>query len=112
MAQVYSASARALRYLCEAIGTCIFFTVILVFGGTTYGAFAVGLALAVAILAFGFVGSYFFNPAVAVVLAVNTNKRNEYLDLPGIIVSEFIGGFAAYGLTKWARNLGYSFPTA
>ena len=107
----YTGSARVLRYLGEVVGTFAFLLVILVFGGLTFGAFAVGLALAVMILAFGWFGSYAFNPAVATMLAVEKNTKEEYTDLPFIIIAEFIGAFAAFGMSKWARGLGYAFPT-
>ena len=81
-------------------------------GATTYGAFCVGLALSIAIFAFGWVGAAAFNPAVAIVLAVRSNTTDEFLDLIGLIISEFLGGFAAYGIVTWAENLNYKLPSS
>ena len=84
-----------LKYLVEFIGTFIFLGVILnvVNQKVKWAAFAVGLALTVAVLWGGGISGGHFNPAVSVMFFLN--KQLSGVDLLGYIVAQVLGGTAA-----------------
>ena len=84
-----------LKYLVEFIGTFIFLGVILnvVNQKVKWAAFAVGLALAVAVLWGGGISGGHFNPAVSVMFFLN--KQLSMVDLVGYVVAQVLGGAAA-----------------
>lgn len=84
-----------LKYIVEFIGTFIFLGVILnvVNQKVKWGAFAVGLALAVVVLWGGGISGGHFNPAVSVMFFLN--KQLSTIDLIGYIVAQILGGASA-----------------
>ena len=80
----------------EFIGTFIFLSVIL----TTGDAFAIGLALAVAIYFGGKVSGGHFNPAVSVMMFLNKGIKME--ELLGYVISQCLGG--AFALSFYKAN--------
>jgi aquaporin Z len=84
-----------LKYLVEFIGTFIFLGVILnvVNQKVKWAAFAVGLALTVAVLWGGGISGGHFNPAVSVMFFLN--KQLSGVDLLGYIVAQVLGGATA-----------------
>ena len=84
-----------LKYLVEFIGTFIFLGVILnvVNQKVKWGAFAIGLALTVAVLWGGGISGGHFNPAVSVMFFLN--KQLSGVDLLGYIVAQVLGGATA-----------------
>lgn len=79
-------------YLVEFIGTFIFLGVILNFANQQWGAFAIGLALTVAILFGGAISGGHFNPAVSIMMAVR--KQLSSTKLVGYILAQVLGGLS------------------
>jgi len=82
------------KLLVEFIGTFVFLSVIL----TTGDAFAIGLALAVAIFFGGKVSGGHFNPAVSVMMFAK--KAISHMELISYIVAQVLGGLVALGFYK------------
>lgn len=82
------------KLLVEFIGTFVFLSVIL----TTGDAFAIGLALAVAIFFGGKVSGGHFNPAVSVMMFAK--KAISQMELISYIVAQVLGGLVALGFYK------------
>ena len=80
------------KYLVEFLGTLFFLYVIMATGD----AFAIGAALAIAIMIGGPISGGNFNPAVSVMM-FNAGKLSKK-DLIPYIVAQIAGGLAAYQL--------------
>jgi len=80
------------KYLVEFLGTLFFLYVIMATGD----AFAIGAALAIAIMIGGPISGGNFNPAVSVMM-FNAGKLSKK-DLIPYIVAQVAGGLAAYQL--------------
>ena len=85
------------KYVVEFLGTLFFLYVILATGQ----AFAIGLALTVAIMVGGKVSGGNFNPAVSVMMAAAGKLSMK--DLLPYIVAQVAGGLAALELYKRVR---------
>ena len=82
------------RYIVEFIGTAFFLYVILATGN----AFAIGAALAVAIVVGGPISGGSFNPAVTIMLAAA--KKLPAKEVVPYILAEIAGGLAALELYR------------
>ena len=80
------------KYLVEFLGTLFFLYVIMATGD----AFAIGAALAIAIMIGGPISGGNFNPAVSVMM-FNAGKLSKK-DLIPYIIAQVAGGLAAYQL--------------
>lgn len=87
---------RCLRYFGEFIGTFVFLTVIINYGGTRYGGFPIGLALAVMVFAFGYITKGAFNPAVSLMLAVQ--GEIDWTDFAIYVLVQCLAAMAVYGM--------------
>ena len=82
-----------LPYIVEFIGTFIFLGIILNYAKAKWGAFAIGLGLAAAILFGGAVSGGHFNPAVSIMMLVR--KELSSMKALGYIVAQVLGGLSA-----------------
>lgn len=80
----------------EFVGTFVFISVIFRFAAQAWGAFAIGLALTVAILFGGYASGGHFNPAVSVAMYVANNISLGKLF--GYIAVQVLGGYCAWML--------------
>jgi aquaporin Z len=78
----------------ELVGTFVFINVIFQFAGKDWGAFAIGLALAVVILFGGAVSGGHYNPAVS--LAMFIAQKIDAVTLGGYIAMQLLGGYLAW----------------
>lgn len=83
-----------IKYLVEFLGTLFFLFTILASGN----AFAIGLALAIAILLGGPISGGNFNPAVSVMMTVAGKLSKK--DLLPYIIAQVAGGLTALQLKK------------
>jgi glycerol uptake facilitator-like aquaporin len=83
-----------IKYLVEFLGTLFFLFTILASGN----AFAIGLALAIAILVGGPISGGNFNPAVSVMMTVAGKLSKK--DLLPYILAQVAGGLTALQLKK------------
>jgi glycerol uptake facilitator-like aquaporin len=83
-----------IKYLVEFLGTLFFLFTILASGN----AFAIGLALAIAILVGGPISGGNFNPAVSVMMTVAGKLSKK--DLLPYIIAQVAGGLTALQLKK------------
>lgn len=85
------------KILVEFIGTLFFLYVIIVTGN----AFAIGAALAIAVMVGGPISGGHFNPAVSVMMTV-AGKLPTNQVLP-YVLAQLAGGLAAYELSKQVK---------
>lgn len=85
-------------FVSELIGTFVLVSVVLMSGQP----FAIGLALAVAILLVGKSSLGAFNPAVAV--GLYADKRLTGQELGTYVLAQILGAFGAYAWFKYATN--------
>jgi aquaporin Z len=93
---------RVMKYFVEFVGTFVFLSVILVYAGTQYAGFAIGLALGIVILAFAWVSGGHFNPAVSTMFAID--GALEWVDWAFYVVAQVAGGVCALYYYKAAKN--------
>lgn len=108
-----SVDNRALRYFSEFLGTFLFLSVILVYAGTQYAGFPIGMALAVMIFALGYISGGHFNPAVSTMFAVNGTI--DWIDWAFYVVLQIAGGICALYYWKAAKHLEFvppNFPSS
>lgn len=94
------------RVLIEFIGTFIFLGVIVTSSAESLGnsgiekAFAIGLALTVAILFGGNISGGYFNPAVSIMMLFNKDGKSKmrygYVECILYIIAQVLGGICAY----------------
>jgi len=88
------------KFFAEFIGTFVFLAVIITtveshnIYATAQAWLKIGLALSVAILAFGFISGGHFNPAVSVMFYAD--NRINFEDLIVYVVAQILGGITAY----------------
>ena len=87
------------KYLVEFIGTFVFLSVIL----STGEAFPIGLALSVVIFFGGDISGGHFNPAVSTMMFIK--HKLETPDYIGYVISQILGGLAAYLFNKYVPKL-------
>ena len=84
----------ASKLFVELLGTFVFISVIFRFASKEWGAFAIGAALAVAILFGGAISGGHFNPAVSVAMYVG--NQISLTDLGGYVLMQLVGGYGAW----------------
>ena len=80
----------------ELIGTFVFINVIFQYASKEWGAFAIGLALAVVVLFGGAISGGHYNPAVS--LAMFIAQKIDAVTLCGYVVMQLIGGYLAWAM--------------
>ena len=83
----------ASKLFVELLGTFVFISVIFRYASKEWGAFAIGAALAVAILFGGAISGGHFNPAVS--LAMYVGNSINVAELGGYVAMQLLGGYAA-----------------
>ena len=78
----------------ELIGSFVFINVIFQYAAKEWGAFAIGLALAVAVLFGAAISGGHYNPAVS--LAMYIAKKIDVVTLLGYVIMQILGGYLAW----------------
>ena len=80
----------------ELLGTFVFISVIFRYASKQWGAFAIGAALAVAILFGGAISGGHFNPAVSLAMYLSQSQSITAPQLGAYVAMQAIGGCAAW----------------
>jgi aquaporin Z len=93
---------RCMKYFSEFLGTFLFLSVILLYAGTLYAGFPIGLALGIMVFAFGYISGGMYNPAVTTMFKINGDL--DWIDWAFYIIFQMAGGVAALYYFKAAKT--------
>lgn len=99
---------RVMKYFVEFLGTFLFLSVILVYAGTVYAGFPIGLALGIMVFAFGYISGGHFNPAVSTMFAVDGTL--EWVDWAFYVTLQIAGGICALFFYRAAKSKNFIPP--
>jgi len=94
------------KLIIEFVGTFFLVTVVLLYGSSIYGAFVIGMTLAVAIFFGGYMTTGCFNPAVT--LGNYLNNSLTGIETLSFIIIQFLAAVAAYYFFTNNKSYGYN----